>query len=113
MATYTHNFRQCFAAAVLTQSCQNVIVYVYSLISLCVCVCVCVCVCPHCSAGKPKKAGALMTICLMLGPDFISDQFVVETSDHARLRVALAMNNYFIVSPSLLRVCVWYNSSSI
>jgi major vault protein len=49
------------------------------------------------SAGKPKKAGALMTICLMLGPDFISDQFVVETSDHARLRVALAMNNHFTV----------------
>jgi major vault protein len=49
------------------------------------------------SAGKPKKAGALITICLMLGPDFISDQFVVETSDHARLRVSLAMNNYFTV----------------
>ena len=49
------------------------------------------------TAGKPKKAGALVTICLMLGPDFISDQFVVETSDHARLRVALAMNNYFTV----------------
>ena len=49
------------------------------------------------TAGKPKKAGALITICLMLGPDFISDQFVVETSDHARLKVALAMNNYFIV----------------
>ena len=49
------------------------------------------------TAGKPKKAGALITICLMLGPDFISDQFVVETSDHARLRVSFAMNNYFMV----------------
>ncbi|CAI8049167.1 Major vault protein [Geodia barretti] len=49
------------------------------------------------SAGKPKKPGALITICLMLGPDFISDELVVETSDHARLKVALAMNNYFTV----------------
>ena len=38
----------------------------------------------------------------MLGPDFISDQFVVETSDHARLRVALAMNNYFTVGSTFL-----------
>ena len=58
-----------------------------------------------CVAGKPKKAGALMTICLMLGPDFISDEFVVETSDHARLKVALAMNNHFTVSPASL-VCL-------
>ena len=60
------------------------------------------------TAGKPKKPGALMTICLMLGPDFISDELVVETSDHARLKVALAMNNYFTVSSSpvsLLSVC--------
>ncbi len=48
-------------------------------------------------AGKPKVAGALVTICLMLGPDFISDTIVVETSDHARLKVAIAMNNVFRV----------------
>ena len=47
-----------------------------------------------------------MTICLMLGPDFISDEFVVETSDHARLKVALAMNNHFTVSPTIHLVCV-------
>ena len=50
------------------------------------------------SAGKPKKAGALITICLMLGPDFISDTITVETSDHARLKIALSMNNMFRVS---------------
>jgi len=49
------------------------------------------------SAGKPKKQGALITICLMLGPDYISDQITVETSDHARLNVALSMNNFFRV----------------
>ena len=52
---------------------------------------------PSSAAGKPKKPGALITICLMLGPDFISDTIVVETSDHARLKVAVAMNNVFRV----------------
>ncbi|XP_064383731.1 major vault protein-like [Halichondria panicea] len=47
------------------------------------------------SAGKPKKQGALISICIMLGPDFISDTIVVETSDHARLKVAISMNNVF------------------
>ena len=56
--------------------------------------------CDYFSAGKPKKPGALITFCLMLGPDFISDSIVVETSDHARLRVAVAMNNVFRVSIS-------------
>lgn len=56
---------------------------------------------PH-PAGKPKKAGALITICLMLGPDFISDTIVVETSDHARLKVAIAMNNVFRVCACFL-----------
>jgi major vault protein len=30
------------------------------------------------SAGKPKKENALKTICLMLGPDFISDHITVS-----------------------------------
>jgi major vault protein len=47
------------------------------------------------SAGKPKKPNALQTICLMLGPDFITDLFEVETSDHARLVIKIAMNNFF------------------
>uniref|UniRef100_A0A1X7SE72 Uncharacterized protein n=1 Tax=Amphimedon queenslandica TaxID=400682 RepID=A0A1X7SE72_AMPQE len=28
--------------------------------------------------GKPKKENALKTICLMLGPDFISDHITVS-----------------------------------
>lgn len=47
------------------------------------------------SAGKPKKPNALKTICMMLGPDFITDIIEVETSDHARLKIQIAMNNIF------------------
>ncbi|GFR87232.1 major vault protein-like [Elysia marginata] len=50
------------------------------------------------SAGKPKVKGALRSLCLMLGPDFISDIIEVETSDHARLRIQLSFNNYFEVN---------------
>ena len=32
------------------------------------------------TAGKPKKENALKTICLMLGPDFISDHMTVLVS---------------------------------
>ncbi|KAJ7385524.1 hypothetical protein OS493_015096 [Desmophyllum pertusum] len=49
------------------------------------------------SAGKPKKPNALKTICLMLGMDFITDIIEVETSDHARLKIRIAMNNFFEV----------------
>ncbi|XP_012936930.1 major vault protein [Aplysia californica] len=49
------------------------------------------------SAGKPKLPNALKSLCLMLGPDFITDVIEVETSDHARLRIRLAFNNYFDV----------------
>mmetsp|Transcript_11215 Transcript_11215/g.16825 ORF Transcript_11215/g.16825 Transcript_11215/m.16825 type:complete len:843 (-) Transcript_11215:39-2567(-) len=47
------------------------------------------------SAGKPKREGALKTLCLLLGPDFITEDYDVETADHARLRVRLAANVYF------------------
>jgi len=47
------------------------------------------------SAGKPKKQSALKSLCLMLGPDFITDIIEVETSDHARLQIQLAFNNHF------------------
>ncbi|XP_050395354.1 major vault protein [Patella vulgata] len=47
------------------------------------------------SAGKPKKTNALKSLCLMLGPDFITDIIEVETSDHARLQVKVAFNNHF------------------
>ncbi|XP_061169196.1 major vault protein-like [Saccostrea echinata] len=47
------------------------------------------------SAGKPKKSNSLKSLCLMLGPDFITDILEVETSDHARLRIQVAFNNHF------------------
>jgi len=49
------------------------------------------------SAGKPKKPGALKSLVLMLGPDFITDMIKVETSDHAVLNIMLSYNNEFIV----------------
>lgn len=49
------------------------------------------------SAGKPKKANALQSLALMLGPDFITDIIVVETADHARLQIKMAFNNHFEV----------------
>jgi hypothetical protein len=33
----------------------------------------------------------------MLGPDYITDEIVVETSDHARLSVRYAVNDHFNV----------------
>jgi major vault protein len=47
------------------------------------------------SAGKPKVKGALYSLALMLGPDYISDVVEVETSDHARLYIRLSFNNKF------------------
>ncbi|XP_067656927.1 major vault protein-like [Haliotis asinina] len=47
------------------------------------------------SAGKPKKANALKSLCMMLGPDFITDILEVETADHARLKIQIAFNNHF------------------
>eukprot|EP00008_Paramoeba_atlantica_P014240 CAMPEP_0201488730 /NCGR_PEP_ID=MMETSP0151_2-20130828/19345_1 /ASSEMBLY_ACC=CAM_ASM_000257 /TAXON_ID=200890 /ORGANISM="Paramoeba atlantica, Strain 621/1 / CCAP 1560/9" /LENGTH=798 /DNA_ID=CAMNT_0047874083 /DNA_START=168 /DNA_END=2564 /DNA_ORIENTATION=- len=47
------------------------------------------------SAGKPKRKGALVSLCLLLGPDFITDIFEVETLDHARLSIKLASNVHF------------------
>jgi major vault protein len=47
------------------------------------------------SAGKPKRPGALVSLCLLLGPDFITDVFEVETLDHARLSIKLAANVHF------------------
>eukprot|EP00667_Euglena_gracilis_P002218 EG_transcript_2218 len=51
----------------------------------------------HLSGGRPKKAGAFSTICLSLGPDFMTDIVHVETSDHARLSLQLAYNWHFDV----------------
>lgn len=51
----------------------------------------------HLSGGKPKKANAITSIALNLGPDFMSDRIVVETSDHARLRLGLCYQWHFDV----------------
>lgn len=50
------------------------------------------------SGSKPKRPGVIKTLYLNLGPDFFSDIFVVETSNHARLKLQLSYNWYFDVS---------------
>ncbi len=42
------------------------------------------------SSEIPKVESRLMNLVLHLGPDFISDEIVVETSDHAKLRLRLS-----------------------
>lgn len=49
------------------------------------------------SGGKPKEPHQIKTLSLFLGPDFMTDIFTVETSDHARLRLKLSYNWYFNV----------------
>jgi len=52
------------------------------------------------SAGKPKKGNKIRAIALLLGPDFTTDQIIVETADHARLQLELSYNWHFEVSDS-------------
>ena len=35
------------------------------------------------SGGRPKREGIIATLSLGLGPDFMTDIVIVETSDHA------------------------------
>ncbi|NEQ37327.1 MAG: colicin uptake protein [Okeania sp. SIO3I5] len=49
------------------------------------------------SGGRPKKANMIKSLALFLGPDFMTDLFTVETSDHARLQLQLSYNWYFDV----------------
>jgi major vault protein len=51
------------------------------------------------SGGTPKKQDQLKSLCLLLGPDFMTDVVTVETSDHARLALQLAYNWHFEVNP--------------
>eukprot|EP00727_Mastigamoeba_balamuthi_P009005 m51a1_g4727 putative major vault protein (834) ;mRNA; r:336372-339489 len=53
------------------------------------------------SGDIPKKASQIQTIALFLGPDFMTDQITVETSDHARLSLKLSYNWHFDVDPEL------------
>jgi major vault protein len=47
------------------------------------------------SGGKPKVQDQIKSLCLLLGPDFMTDIVTVETSDHARLSLQLAYNWMF------------------
>lgn len=47
------------------------------------------------SGGKPKRENAIQSLQLSLGPDFMTDQIIVETSDHAQLTLTLSYNWHF------------------
>ncbi|OUL21177.1 colicin uptake protein [Nostoc sp. T09] len=49
------------------------------------------------SGGVPKQMHRIKSLALLLGPDFMTDLFTVETSDHARLQLRLSYNWYFDV----------------
>lgn len=49
------------------------------------------------SGGIPKRANEITSLCLQLGPDFMNDVVVVETGDHARLKLKLSYNWTFDV----------------
>ena len=52
------------------------------------------------SGDKPKVPNVVQSLQLFLGPDFSSDVVIVETSDHARLQLALSYNWQFAVDRS-------------
>jgi major vault protein len=47
------------------------------------------------SGGKPKTPNKIKALAVLLGPDFMTDVVLVETSDHARLSLQLAYNWHF------------------
>jgi major vault protein len=47
------------------------------------------------SGGIPKREGVINSLALNLGPDFMRDVVLVETSDHARLNITLTYNWQF------------------
>jgi len=49
------------------------------------------------SGDKPKKPHVIKALALLLGPDFMTDIVIVETSDHARLSLKLSYNWHFVV----------------
>jgi len=51
------------------------------------------------SGEIPKRAHVIKSLCLLLGPDFMTDVVVVETSDHARLSLKLSYNWHFEYDP--------------
>jgi major vault protein len=51
------------------------------------------------SGDVPKRPHVIKSLCLLLGPDFMTDVVVVETSDHARLSLKLSYNWHFEYDP--------------
>lgn len=49
------------------------------------------------SGEVPKKPHVIKTLALLLGPDFMTDVVIVETSDHARLSLKVSYNWFFEV----------------
>jgi major vault protein len=49
------------------------------------------------SGDVPKRPNVIKSLCLLMGPDFMTDIVIVETADHARLSLKLAYNWYFDV----------------
>jgi major vault protein len=47
------------------------------------------------SGDIPKRPNQIQSLAMFLGPDFMTDQVVVETSDHARLALKLSYNWHF------------------
>ena len=52
------------------------------------------------SGDVPKRENQLRNLALLLGPDFMTDQIIVETSDHARLYLRLAYSWKFDIDKS-------------
>ena len=51
------------------------------------------------SGDKPKRPHCIKALALLLGPDFMTDVVIVETSDHARLSLKLSYNWHFELDP--------------
>jgi len=47
------------------------------------------------SGDQPKRPNVIRSLCLLLGPDFMTDIVIVETADHARLSLKLSYNWFF------------------
>jgi len=47
------------------------------------------------SGERPKRPNVIKALSLLMGPDFMTDMVVVETSDHARLSLQLSYNWQF------------------
>lgn len=51
------------------------------------------------SGGTPKKEGMIQALAVRLGPEFMTDEFQVETSNNATMKVQLSYNWYFDYDP--------------